>query len=274
MVPLIDSDVLRYEVGFAAESGWQGEGLPSFDYCANLLDERINNICAIVGATAPPILYLTGKGNFRYGIAKKQPYKDRPSVKPFHFHNLTAYMKCKYDAITSEGMEADDLMAIEQTRRLRLASGPLAETESIICSRDKDLRGVPGHFYSWELGAQPSFGPELVTETGWIKLSADGKKLSGVGGMFFYAQCLMGDPTDSIPGIPKTGPAKAFKILQATTTLPEAFKAVLEAYRAFYGHDEGVAEAELLEQGRLLNMTRELHPDGKPVLWELPVENV
>ncbi len=281
MQVLLDADILRYECAAAAESGWQLEGLPPFDYAANLLDERINNICAIVGATSPPILYLTGKGNFRYAIAKKQPYKDRPSVKPFHFHNLTAYMKCKYDAITSEGMEADDLMAIEQTRRLRLHGGSLEETESIICSRDKDLRGVPGHFYSWELGAQPAFGPELVTETGWIKLdvkkvvntkgiTVTTSKLYGVGGMFFYAQCLMGDPTDSIPGIPKMGPAKAFKILQATSTLPEAFKAVLEAYRAFYGHDEGVAEAELLEQGRLLWMTRELHPDGKPVLWELP----
>lgn len=267
MQPLVDADVLRYEVGFASETGWQSEGLPPFDYVAALLDERINNICAIVGATAPPILYLTGKGNFRSEIAKRQPYKTRPSIKPFHFYNITAYMRSKYDTITSEGMEADDLMAIEQTRRIRLASRDLADTESIICSRDKDLRGVPGYFYSWELGAQPSFGPELITETGWIRLSADGKKLNGVGGMFFYAQCLMGDPTDSIPGIPKIGPAKAFKILQATTTLPEAYKAVLEAYRAVYGAS---AEDELLEQGRLLHMTRELHPDGKPILWELP----
>jgi hypothetical protein len=272
MQVLLDADILRYECAAAAESGWQSEGLPPFDYAANLLDERINNICAIVGATAPPILFLTGKGNFRYDIAKKQPYKTRPSVKPFHFHNLTAYMRSKYNAITSEGMEADDLMAIEQSRRINARTlGDTAEIESIICSRDKDLRGVPGYFYSWELGAQPSFGPELIDETGYIKLSADGKKLSGVGGMFFFSQCLMGDPTDSIPGIPKIGPAKAFKILQATTTLPEAFAAVLGAYRASYGDAEGVAEAELLEQGRLLWMTRGLHPDGSVVLWELPI---
>jgi len=269
MQVLLDADILRYECAAAAESGWQSEGLPPFDYAANLLDERINNICAIVGATAPPILYLTGKGNFRYDIAKRQPYKSRPSVKPFHFHNLTAYMRSKYDAIISEGMEADDLMAIEQTRRIRLHAGPLEETESIICSRDKDLRGVPGNFYCWELGAQPSYGPVLINSLGSLQLSEDGKKLSGTGERFFYAQCLMGDPTDSIPGLRGTGPAKAFKILQATTTLPEAFKAVLEAYRAVY---EEAAEAELLEQGRLLWMTRELHPDGKPVLWELPIE--
>ena len=267
MQPLIDADCLRYEVGFAAEVGWQGEGLPSFDYAANLLDERINNICVIVGATAPPVLYLTGKGNFRHAIAKKQPYKDRPSVKPYHFHNLTAYMRSKYDAITTEGMEADDALSIEQCRRAKQRIEALELPETIICSKDKDLRTVPGWCYSWELGNHPSFGPELIDETGWIRLSADGKKLSGVGGLFFYSQCLMGDPVDRIPGIPKTGVAKAFKILQATTTLPEAFKAVLEAYRAFYGAS---AEEELLEQARLLHMTRELHPDGSVVLWELP----
>lgn len=269
MQPLIDADCLRYEVGYAAETGWQGEGLPPFDYAAHLLDERINNICAIVGATAPPLLFLSGKGNFRYEIAKRQPYKTRPSKKPYHYYNLTAYMRSKYDTIITQEMEADDALAIEQCRRATQRLETLELPETIICSKDKDLRTVPGWFYSWELGNHPSFGPVLIDETGYIKLSADGKKLSGIGGMFFYAQCLMGDPVDSIPGLPKTGPSKAFNILQATTTLPEAFKAVLEAYRAVYGP---MAEEELLEQARLLWMTKELHPDGSVVLWELPVE--
>jgi len=271
MQPLIDADCLRYEVGFAAETGWQGEGLPPFDYAAHLLDERINNICVVVGATVPPTLFFTGKGNFRNEIAKRQPYKDRPSKKPFHFYNLTAYMQSKYDTETTTGMEADDAMAIKQHCRNTQRLEDVALPPTIICSKDKDLRTVPGWCYSWELGNHPSFGPELIDETGYIKLSADGKKLSGVGGLFFYAQCLMGDPVDSVPGIPKIGPQKAFKILQATTTLPEAFEAVLGAYKAFYGAS---AEEELLEQGRLLWMTRELHPDGSVKLWELPIANV
>ena len=99
MQPLLDSDVLRYEIGFAAEAGWQQEGVPPFDYVAQLLDERIANICAIVGATAPPILYLTEGNNFRNEIAKRQPYKQRAGHKPFHFKNLTAYMKGTYDVL-------------------------------------------------------------------------------------------------------------------------------------------------------------------------------
>jgi 5'-3' exonuclease len=261
MQPLIDGDILLYEIGFAAEAGWQSAGFPSFDYVADLLDNRISNICAIVEATAPPIIYLTGPTNFRTEIAKRTPYKARPSLKPYHYHNIKAYIRCMYDSITSEGMEADDLMAIEQTRR---------PAEAIICTRDKDLRQVPGWTYSWELGGQPSFGPVYVESFGTLQLSEDRKKLSGTGLKFFYAQCLMGDSVDTIPGIPRMGKVGAYEILEGATTEREAYDRTLEAYRKVFGDD---AETELLEQGRLLWMTRELHPDGKPVLWELPFGN-
>ena len=275
MKPLLDADVLRYEIGFASETGWKSmgkEGLPPFDYVANLLDERINNICAMVGATVPPSLYLTGKGNLRNAIAKRVPYKTRPSVKPHHFNNLTAYIKVKYDPIISDGMEADDLMAIEQTRVEGLLggnpfySGPSVRT--IICSRDKDLRTVAGWNYGWELANQPSFGPEYITDEGYIRLSDDRRKIIGTGLAFFYSQCLTGDKVDSIPGIEGLGPVKAFNILDGYTSMDDAYKRVLGAYMAAYGDR---AEEELLEQGRLLWMTRELDKEGKPILWELPV---
>ena len=254
---LIDGDVLRYEIGFAAEAGWQQAGFPPFDYVAELLHNKVNNICAITNSTAPPIIYLTGKTNFRNQIAKRTTYKQRPSNKPWHYANLSAYIHALFDVRLQEGLEADDLMAIEQTKR---------PNETIICTRDKDLRAVPGWHYGWELGNQPQFGPELVTNDGYIRLSDDRKSVKGTGLLFFYSQCLTGDAVDTIPGLPKCGPVKAFEILEGVDS-QEAFKRVLEAYRGVYGDD---AESELLEQGRLLWMTRELHPDGSPVLWELP----
>lgn len=259
--PLLDADILCYEIGFAAEAGWEGEGFPPFDYVAELLDNRIANICGIVEATEPPILFLTGKTNFRFAIAKRQPYKTRPSNKPWHYKNIKAYIKGKYDYRESEGMEADDLMAIEQTRR---------GLETIICSRDKDLRSVPGWQYGWELGKQPQFGPLLVDERGTIRLSDDRSKIVGYGELFFYAQCLTGDSVDSIPGLGnRTGAVKAMSILDGCVALEDAFKRVQEAYKGVYG-DRG--DEELLEQGRLLWMTRTLHEDGLPVLWEIPNE--
>lgn len=259
MQPLIDADVLLYEVGFGCETGWEGPGYPPFDVAADLLNNKINLIVATVEATMPPILYLTGQGNFRYDIAKRTPYKQRPGLKPFHYRNLKAYIKGMYDYRESVGMEADDLMAIEQTSR---------PTETIICSRDKDLRQVEGMFFSWECHNQPSYGPVLHDSLGSVYLSTKRDKLSGSGQSFFYAQCLMGDNIDSVPGLGnKTGPVGAFKMLQGCTSITELHNRVLEAYRRVYGDR---AEEELLEQGRLLWMTRKLNEDESPVLWEFP----
>ena len=74
MTPLVDADVILYEIGFAAETGWQQPGVPPFDYVADLVDNRIGNICALSGATQPPILFFTGKTNFRTEIAKRRKY--------------------------------------------------------------------------------------------------------------------------------------------------------------------------------------------------------
>lgn len=272
MQPLIDGDVLLYEIGFAGETGWQGEDIPPFDYVADLLDTRISNICHSVGANLSPILFLTGKTNFRNDIAKRQKYKDRPSHKPFHYHNLKAYIKGKYDYRCTEGLEADDLMAIEQVRNHEEFYGkvcPVSGTGeehiwTIICTRDKDLRQVPGWHYGWELANQPSFGPELVDEWGYIRLSTDRKKITGVGLLFFYSQLLTGDKVDTIPGLDGCGPVAAFKILEGSKTSPDALKRCYEAYKAKYGMS---GYAEMLEQGRLLWMTRKLRDDGTPILW-------
>ena len=278
MKPLVDGDVILYEIGFAAEAGWQGEQPPPFDYVADLLNMRIGNMCAIIPASRQPVFYFTGKTNFRTEIAKKREYKDRDSNKPFHYYNLKAYIKGNWEWHEQEGLEADDLMAIEQTRArasllVEQTGGPVP-IETIICTRDKDLRQVPGWHYGWELGNQPQFGPTLVDELGYLalekKTNAKGittNKLRGTGALFFYGQCLVGDSVDTVPGLMGCGPVKAFKLLSECSTIDEAFKTVLEAYRAFYGDD---AEEQLLEQGRLLWMTRQLNEDNTPVLWDLP----
>ncbi len=265
MQPLIDGDVLLYEIGFAAEAGWKSPGFPHFDYVADMFEMRLANLLAITEATQPPIFFFTGKTNFRTEIAKLSPYKARNSFKPFHYYNLKAYIRGKYEYRQVEGLEADDLMAIEQCKH---DGNPLYRgTPTIICTRDKDLRAVPGWHYGWELGNQPQFGPKFVSEFGNIELSLDRKSIKGEGLLFFYSQCLTGDKVDTIPGLPGCGVVYAFDKLSGCLTSQDAFKAVLEAYRSLYGAS---AEEQLLEQGRLLWMTRELDEEGKPVLWQLP----
>lgn len=76
MQPLIDSDILLYEIGFAAQKKTEtGTILKPVEEVNEMMDMRIEEICAAVYATEPPMLFMTGKGNFRYEVAKSRDYK-------------------------------------------------------------------------------------------------------------------------------------------------------------------------------------------------------
>lgn len=271
MKALIDCDVLRYEIGFSGQFK-EGDELivRPFEFVAELFDEKVKQICDAVWATEPPTLYLTGKGNFRDEIATIKPYKGtRKTEKPFHFYNLTAYILAHYDVVVANGLEADDLMCVEQTKRIKDK-----RFDSVICTRDKDLRQCPGMHYGWECGNQAGFPFSQVSELGWLKehrkVDKEGKeyvsKVYGVGLKFFYAQILMGDSVDNIPGLPGCGPAKAYMALQDAQSEAELHERVYQLYLERYGVD---ASERMLEQGRLCWMVRELDENNQPVMWEL-----
>jgi 5'-3' exonuclease len=259
---LIDGDLLLYEVAFGGqfkEETEDGEFIivpRNFDDVAIKFDEKVTQIEAECWATEPSIVYMTGKTNFRNAIAKKKPYKgNRKQEKPFHYGNLKAYAKAMYDVRWEEGLEADDLMTIEQALR----------EDTIICTRDKDLRIGEGMHFGWACGLQEQFGPLYVDKIGTLEL-IDGKKIKGTGLLFFYSQIITGDTVDNIAGLPRGGPALAYKSLHGLTDEQEMFEAVSQLYKAKY---EETWEEEMLEQGQLLWMVNEL-VDGKPVMWEFP----
>lgn len=279
---LIDADVLRYEIGHCGQypDPESGEMLyRDFDFVAELLDQKIKEIEAECWATEPSTLYLTNdrrlwkkenkqlkkegkeekeyQPNFRDAVAEKKVYKGtRKSEKPWHYDNLTAYILATYDVKIAYGMEADDLMSIDQFARID-------QLDTIICSRDKDLRITPGMHYGWECGRQAQFGPVRVTEVGAIELKG-GKKLTGTGLAFFYSQALTGDTVDNVPGLPRCGPVTAYELLHDATTEAELFERVYGLYFIKYGEE---ARKEMNEQCQLLWMVRELNEDGSPKLY-------
>jgi 5'-3' exonuclease len=256
MQPLIDCDILLYEVAYKCQQkNEEGEIIPSsWEEVERKFDSAVQDICAEVYATEPPILYLTGKGNFRNDVATIRPYKgNRKKEKPFHYKNIKAYAMAAYDYRLVEGLEADDLMSIEQVSRLR-------QLDTCICSRDKDLLIVPGLHYSWEVRGQPRFGPAPVSELGELQLKKGGKKLFGTGLKLFYSQLLTGDKVDNIPGIRGYGPVKVFNLLNECENVYE----LEEVVKGVYGED---GMDRMLEVGRLLWMTQKLDEVGKPVLW-------
>lgn len=293
LTALIDADVLRYEIGFCGEykelneeTGEEEFKVREFDFVAELLDGRVKGIIADVAdyfdidqSDIKPVLYLTGSETstkiinrskrfldepllllappIRESIAVTKPYKGtRAGTKPFHYENLTAYIIGTYEFRVSNGLEADDLICMDQF-------SALGDNDTIICTRDKDLRMCPGWHYGWECGKQPSFGPTLVDNRGQITLTPKGIK--GTGLKFFFSQMLTGDTVDNIPGCAKIGPAKAFAILEGCNTRRDHERAVIEAYKQAYGDKY---KDMLEEQSKLLWMIRELNEDGSPVHYE------
>lgn len=283
--PLLDLDVLLYELASCGEyKDEEGdEHVREFDFVADLFEGRVKGICEDVGATMEPIFYLTAKRSIidiinrsnrflgepvldyveplRNGWAVSKEYKGtRKGTTPFHFNALAAYVLATRFVVIAHGLEADDLMCIEQWSRR-------SHNDTIICSRDKDLRQCPGWQFSWECGAQPSFGPELITRKGWLELkeTKHSKVLKGVGLKFFFAQMLTGDAVDNIPGCKGIGPVAAYQLLVSLNTKREHEEAVIEAYKKAYSNDW---EERLDEQSKLLWMVRELHEDGSPVHYD------
>lgn len=282
MKALIDSDVLRYEIGFSGQSLDKDTGeliIMGFDRVAEMFDQKVKEIEAEVWATEPSVLYITNdrrlhkrvnkerkkKGleeleyqpNFRDAIATEKVYKGtRKNEKPFHYDNLTAYILSKPNVKVAVGMEADDLMSIDQWSRLK--EGYL---DTVICSRDKDLRITPGYHFGWACGKQAQFGPRRVTEMGEIFLKGP-SKIVGTGLKFFYSQVVTGDTVDNVPGLPGGGPAMAHKNLAECSSEEELFNATAALYQKKFG-DEW--HSKMNEQCQLLWMVRELDEEGNPV---------
>lgn len=273
LTALIDADVLRYEVGSVGEKFNKETGeleIRSFDFVKEVFDERIRSIVEGAGAidfrlflTADRRTYGIAKRNgtlageflpnFREAKAEGKVYKGtRKQDKPFHWINLTAYILSFSNTVVVTGAEADDWISIEHRT--------CPET-TIICTRDKDLRMVPGLHYGWECGKQPEFGPIEYDSLGTIELirGKSGNKIKGGGFKFFGAQLLTGDVVDNIGGLRGVGPVGAYSLLSDCTSEREVFDTVKRHYEEVAGDNW---RQLLEEQCHLLWIVRERNPDG------------
>lgn len=291
-LPLVDGDIVAYEAAFAGqyiekdeETGEVGElQILPFHVVRAKIDRMMYDLMDTLETPLEPILYLTGEGNFRDAIAKRKGYKEnrKDTVRPYHLENARNYITARFNTFTSRGCEADDLLAISQTKYEKQWAAGEIKYRSIICTRDKDLRQVPGWHYGWELGNQPEFGPKEVDElgdftptyiegvskkTGKPTRSMKPNSLKGTGAKWLYAQALMGDITDNIPGIKGYGQVKVYSILDECETVDELIDVVVDAFKTVYGD---AWHEELYEQVRLVYMIREMDDNNQLVHWELP----
>jgi 5'-3' exonuclease len=181
---------------------------------------------------------LDGKGNFRHSASITKVYKGhRTSDKPPYFYKVRDLLVSKYGFVFANGVEADDVVAILATRINALNNElngldikPIPRT--IIASIDKDLLQVNSFHYNLK-----SHDLVLVSdETSELDLTSK-KKLKGSGYKLLYAQMLMGDSADNIPGLPKYGPVKAYNLINDCVDRDECKKVVMEEYEKVHGEN-------------------------------------
>ena len=224
MINLIDSDTICYMA--AATSPTAEKARYNANDILNALFSDLN--------VRDYKLYLTGDTNFRYSIYPEYKANRLKVPKPEFLKDVKEYLVAEYNAVVSEGCEADDLLAIDQTTYNNLGM------DSRIVSIDKDMLTVPG----W------NYNPRKKEE----KLVSPRDALR-----YFYMQMLIGDSADGIKGVPGVGPKKAEKLLADATEEEEMFNIVRDAYSC---------DPAMLMNGQVLHLWRFIGDIWKPK-WEL-----
>lgn len=230
MHALIDADIFCYEIGCAT----QEDKITPLEWPLVMwrIEARIDQILEATEAESWQG-YLTGVGNFRDEIGTIQVYKgsrDRTG-RPYWYSGIYNYLRDSRNCLVVDSMEADDAISIEHYA----SSGA-----TICCSRDKDLRQIPGWHYTWPSWRQEERQPYYIDEMGGLR--------------FFYEQLLTGDIADNIPGLYGVGAKSAIvKRLQDYETELEMFQEVKEQYMLRFG---SYWDMFMCENGRLLWLLR------------------
>jgi len=204
---------------------------------------RVMTESIIEGAGNGPFkIFLSGRNNFRKKIATIQKYKGNrdDSRKPAHLQECREYLIRRWNAIVTEGEEADDQLGINQSEN------------TIIASTDKDLDMIAGLHYRFPIFGNPGF----LYEVEEVEANRN-----------FYKQLLVGDTTDNIQGVPGIGAKnKAMKDLDAIEDEREmavyCFDKYLEYEMSVHCDKElpevkRLAYSKYLENARLLWIRRE-----------------
>lgn len=232
---LIDADRLVYAAGFGSQKSIDGI-VTQVDperyafHKAKLMVKGILNKFKYDEYRL--FLSSSDKTNFRYQVAKTPGpnglgYKAGRKEKPKHYAAIRDYLERYWHAEVIYNMEADDKLAIEQTKYLGLTPDPVTGVlkvqycDSIICSDDKDLLQVPGDHY------------RIMHDTIMFVEYLDSQRN-------LYKQILMGDRADNIPGIPGIGDIKSSRLLENCISPEEMELIVKQEYlgRHMTNYDE------------------------------------
>ena len=225
---IIDADGIVYRVGFALEDVESERVVRT--RVKEYIDYVVADITKVFIKVEKPIIVLScqGKSNFRFELAKTLPYKgNRTADKPKHYDLIRRILSEMDNFVMEDGQEADDTVA-------DLTS--VDPSKTVVVSQDKDLLQNPGWYYipggaymdyveneDGEMEYTDVSGPKRpifyvdpeATGSLMLEMHTGGKKvLFGTGPLWHYAQMLLGDPSDNIPGVKGYGAVKVYNTLK------------------------------------------------------------
>lgn len=236
---LIDGDILAYRTAAAVQTtvDW---GNDIWSVTGNLKEAQQVFVSQMdewreAAECSEVKLAYTSYPTFRHEIYPDYKANRSGTVKPILYRPLIDWSCEEYPHLQYAGLEADDLLGLNQ------------RDDTVIASADKDLRTVPGSHLDLE-----ALAVETVSED-----EANAR---------LFAQALTGDATDGYSGLKGVGPKTADKILDGCVTEQELWTAVVDAYVG-----KGCTAEDALLSVRLARILRQGEYDSttdQPILWE------
>lgn len=205
MIALIDGDIVAYRAAASAET----EAEPWI--AISRIDSTMNQILEQTNAHNYQC-FVGHKNNFRKDLDPTYKANRLDKPKPKWLTECKEHLSNFWNSINSDGLEADDLLGINQGKN------------TIICSIDKDLMMIPGFHWNWVTGVE-----KYITDI--------------EGYRNFYKQFLIGDKSDNIVGVEGLGVKRAGYLLDGIDDIDEMFNIV----RSKYNND-----SRMLLNGKLL----------------------
>lgn len=198
---LLDADLIAYRCAATCEDF--DDSTVAIQRCFYLTEQILHSTQA-----DSYTLYLTGSDNFRKKINPEYKANRKDKPRPKWLQDCREALVKEWQAVVTDGIEADDAMGINQTE------------STIICSLDKDMLQVPGHHYNWVRDETTFVTPEQGLKSFWM-------------------QALVGDVADNIIGVRGLGPVKAGRILDPlyADTLEVLDEIYYETVRGLYNDD-------------------------------------
>lgn len=247
----IDADFLAYQTTAEKDDGTSDKTYEDMQHNAEVAVDTLRGLAAAEYVHMHLTPSTSNKGG-RYDLALIKEYQgnrvDKP--KPRYLGIMREWLAKRYPGTLYQFCEADDGMSSAQYAAIERGDRNL----SIIASKDKDLRMVPGLHLDWDTGAITDTGDD---DFGYVELverttpSGTVKQLKGFGHKFFWAQMLIGDTADNISGIPAI-PGHVMNFIKPTAATNKA---------ALTLEDEGATEKQK-EKARAILADRKAGPCG------------